>query len=274
MRGAIRVAGTLYPLVADAAARHGHALFSHGWCWRKGCPGGAYMSVQGQGGTWPSTYIMTRVHIAINGLSCNRAEESHRLQTVNREREDRGDRAWPSPSPLIALSLHPSFNAEKSEGLHFQCTHRGNPALLPSPSRASVTPSPSWFPALKLIPASVVFSCSVEGVEKTTLRLEDPPLIKEPPGLGEALRHTVMAHFRVWLWGEMGTGRGDRATSRGSPRSCRGLLPADVCGVTIQEAQLTPRPGLHGPQPRCLTGLHVEGFSSSEFVESLYQACL
>ena len=50
------------------------------------------MSVQGKGGTWPSTYIMTRVHIAINGLSCNRAKESHRLQNVDREQEDRGDR--------------------------------------------------------------------------------------------------------------------------------------------------------------------------------------
>lgn len=109
---------------------------------------------------------------------------------------------------LIALSLHPSFNAEKSKGLNFQRTHRGNPALLQLPPRASVTPSPSWFPALKLIPESVEFSCSVEGggEPKTMLRLEDSLLIEELPGLREAARRTVMAYFRAWPWGKMGTG--------------------------------------------------------------------
>ena len=120
----------------------------------------------------------------------------------------------------------------------------------------------------------VLLLCRGGGEPKTTLRLEDSLLIKELPGLGEAVRHTVMAHFRAWLWGEMGTGWGESATSRESPRSCRGLLPVDMCRVTIQGSAADPASRLlHGPRSRCLKGLHSEGFSS-EFLASLYQACL
>ena len=71
-----------------------------------------------------------------------------------------------------------------------------------------MTPSFSWFPSLKLIPASVEFCSVCAGVcvcvcvcggggggvgPKTTLRLEDSLLIEELPGLGKAVRHRVMA---------------------------------------------------------------------------------
>ena len=42
--------------------------------------GDAYIGIQNKGGTWPSEYIMMRVHIAINGLSCYITKSSHCLQ--------------------------------------------------------------------------------------------------------------------------------------------------------------------------------------------------
>ena len=159
MRAAIRAADKLYPLVANTAARQACSVLSRlmprqglsRWCLHRCAEQGWHVAKQVHHDACAHCYQASQ-------LSHNHGKSS--VTDVNREWEDRGNTAWPSPSWLIALSLHPSFHVEKSKGLSFQRAHRGKPALLQSPPRASVTPYFSWFPSLKL-PASVEFSCSV-----------------------------------------------------------------------------------------------------------------
>ena len=177
---------------------------------------------------------MTRVHIAIKDLSCYITMEGHCLQTWAESERTGGDRAWPSPSWLIVLSLHPSFNVEKSEGLSFQLAHRGKPALLQSPPQGFCDPIFLLvsFPKTSCICWVLLLCvCVCGGEPKTTLRLEDSLLIEELPGLGEAVRHRVMAYFHARLWGKMGTGRRDTVQHLEKAREAAGVLSLWACVV-------------------------------------------
>ena len=77
-----------------------HALFSNGCycCSSKRFSGGAYKGIQNKAGMWPSEYVMARMGIALNDLSCYITMQSHCLQNVGWTARGLGERTWPPPS--------------------------------------------------------------------------------------------------------------------------------------------------------------------------------